>query len=125
MIRKFKIILLLLIASVFLCDCRQKKLFKYVEVVGRLLHKNGSGYDAAAGIEITLRADDRYLSRSAYDGYLKLATVTTDSGGNFRLKSKASRARTNRYYLQVKGQFILIFYNPEENAITHVGDVSY
>lgn len=125
MTRKYKIILLLVISSVFLCDCRQKKLFKYVEIVGRLIHNNGSGYEAAAGVEITLRADDRYLSRSAYDGYLKLATVTTDSGGNFKLKSKASRARTNRYYLQVKGQFIFKILDPVENSVTHVGDISY
>ena len=122
MTRKIKIVLLALTASFLLSDCRQKKLFAYIEVVGRLIHHNNSVHEPAAGQSISLNADNRYLSRSADEGSLELVTVTTDSSGNFRLKSKAAKAKTNSYYIKVKGQMVLKL-NPQENKVTDVGDI--
>ena len=121
--RALKIILLIITTSLLLSDCRQKKLFAFVEVVGRLIQHNNTVHQPAADVEISLNADNRYLSKSYYDGSLVLVTVTTDSGGNFRLKSKAAKARTNSYYLKVKGQFVLRSFHAEENKVTDVGDI--
>jgi hypothetical protein len=123
MTRTFKTILLILTASLLLSDCRQKKLFGQIEVVGRLIHQSNSVHEPAAGVDISLKADNRFLSRSADDGSLELATVTTDAGGNFILKSRPAKAKTNSYYLVVKGQFVLKSFHPKENGVTDVGDI--
>jgi hypothetical protein len=120
----FKIFFLLFLCFGILANCRQKKVFKWVEIKGRLIRN--STQSPAENVELHLNADNKFLSKDYYDGSLELTSMTTNSDGTFKLKSRASR--TDHYYLKAiypthGGALLMESTSVKENATTDLGDI--
>ncbi len=92
-----KFIVLIVCFAIFSSDCRQTKLFKDIEVRGRLI--NYFTKEPISDEKIVLRSNDVHSASSYALASIELASPITNSDGSFILKSKASKK--NKYYLQI------------------------
>lgn len=113
--------ILLILISLFPVSCkRQTRLFKDIEVRGRLV--NFFSKEPLANAEVKLRTNDIYSSSIYGTARIELASATTESDGSFVLKSKASR-RTS-YHIEIVGADHFYAYSLTDTFFTaHPGKI--
>lgn len=125
---KVHLSILLLILSQFFIDCkRQTRLFKNIEVRGRLV--NFFTKEPVPNTEIKLRANDVHSSSSYSTARIELASAVTDNDGNFILKSKASKK--DNYQLEIVGanrtyaySLVDTFFTAKPKSVYNIGDIN-
>jgi hypothetical protein len=91
---------LLIFSIVLLIDCRQTKLFKKIEVTGRLV--NYFSKEPVANAIVHLLADDVHSGKSSAYAAIALASATTDENGLFVIKCKQSKK--TEYYIKISDE---------------------
>lgn len=126
--RKYLVIIIIFVALINV-DCeRQTKLFKNIEVQGRLVN-----FYTKAPIPnsvVKLKANNVHSSSSYSEASILLDSYTTNGDGTFILKSKASRGED--YYLQLDTDEHIYSYtstdtsfSSQPNKIVQLGDIYF
>jgi hypothetical protein len=110
-------------------DCeRQTKLFKNIEVQGRLV--NFYTKEPIPNSIVKLKANNVHSSSSYSEAAILLDTYTTNNDGSFILKSKASKGEN--YYLQLDTDDHIYsysstdtFFSSQPNKIVQLGDIYF
>lgn len=122
MTKRLIIISFLLFITTFSC---QKKLFKSVTVIGRLI--DGATQQPLANTNVALYTDDASSAKNSSENTIGLASTTTNSDGTFKLTSKSSKR--NRYYIRCKNSLTTasvngcVRFSLSDNSTTDLGDV--
>ena len=87
---------LLILVSCCFIDCRQTKLFKKIEITGRLL--NYYSKEPITYTTVHLLADDAHSAKDVYNASVQLATVKSDENGLFVIK--CNQSKKTAYYIK-------------------------
>lgn len=124
--KKYIFIIITFLALLTIECERQTKLFKNIEVQGRLV--NFYTKQPIPNFIIKLKANNVHSSSSYSEASILLATYTTNNDGSFILKSKASKSED--YYIQLDTEEHIYsytstdtFFSSQPNKIIQLGDI--
>ena len=124
--KKYLVIIITFI-SLLNIDCnRQTKLFKNIEVQGRLV--NFFTKEPIPNVEVRLRANDVHSSSSYAEARILLDSYTTNNDGSFILKSKASKEENYQIQIDTENHIyssVDTFFSSQPNKIVNIGDIYF